>query len=74
MSSVGTATDMVLCVVVEMKVSAYTNSFQERVKLNMPEKTTPGIAMGRTIRTMAPMRPHPSIIAHSSMSRGMDLK
>ena len=57
-----------------MKVRAYTNSFHESVKPNMAEKMTPGMAMGSTIRTIAPIRLHPSIIAHSSMSLGMDLK
>ena len=46
------------------------NSFQDSVNAKRAAQTSPGIAMGSTIRQSAWMRVAPSTIAHSSTSFG----
>ena len=46
------------------------NSFHDSVKAKSAAHTSPGTAMGRTMRQSAWMRVAPSTIAHSSTSLG----
>src|SRR5687768_13888925 len=71
MSSVVTPTVIVLLSPEDTKTSAYRNSFHEKVKENSTAQMMPGNAMGSTTRMSACNRLQPSIIAHSSISRGM---
>src|SRR5260370_15286361 len=71
MRSAVTPTTAVLLALCEMKVSAYVNSFQVRVKPKSAAHTTPGTAMGRTTRMSVCILEAPSTRAHSSTSLGI---
>ena len=57
-----------------MRVSAYVNSWIVRVKAKMTADRMPASEMGMLICTIARARLHPSTIAASSVSLGIDLK
>ncbi len=57
-----------------LRISANRNSFQETRKAKMAATTSPGAAIGITIRINTPRREQPSIIAASSTSRGTSTK
>ena len=50
------------------------NSFHDSVNAKMPAEISPGTASGRTILRRICSRVAPSISAHSSSSKGIDLK
>ena len=55
----------------DMKIRAYRNSFQQRVKQKMPAEINPGVDKGRMIFSKASIRVQPSAMAHSSISFGI---
>ena len=55
----------------DMKIRAYRNSFQHRVKQKIPAERRPGTERGRTMRTRIWMREQPSAMALSSISFGI---
>ena len=57
-----------------MKMSAARNSFQELMKANSATVTSPGTASGRKMRVRRRQAMQPSIIAASSISRGIASK
>src|SRR5659263_218826 len=71
MRSLTVPTGIVFMVPEDMKISAYRNSFHDRVKENIPAERMPGMASGMTMDHMARRRLAPSIMAHSSSSRGI---
>src|SRR5579862_4175038 len=71
---VGTPTASVRFVELEMNVIAYTNSLMTSEKVKMTTVRIPGIEIGKTMRTSAPKREHPSMSAASSSSCGIALK
>ena len=57
-----------------MNTSAAKNSFQELMKANSATVTSPGTASGRKMCVSRRKAEQPSIIAASSISRGMASK
>ena len=55
----------------DIKIKAYRNSFQQRVKQKMPAEIKPGVDRGSMIFTNVSIRVQPSAMAHSSISFGI---
>jgi len=55
----------------DIKIRAYKNSFQQRVKQKMPAEINPGVDNGSMIFRRASIRVQPSAMAHSSISFGI---
>src|SRR3972149_7877094 len=67
-------TAMVFIAPDDMKMSAYRNSFQQRVNEKMPAESRPGTDRGRMIFTRIWSREQPPAIALSSISLGIERK
>src|SRR3972149_2720388 len=67
-------TAMVFIAPDDMKMSAYRNSFQQRVNEKMPSASKPSTDRGRMIFTRFWSREQPSAIALSSISLGIERK